>query len=174
VGGYFIAHGTQKLFGWFGGDGLEGSGRFFESLELRPGRRNALAAGATESLGGLSVMVGFLTPLAAAALIATMITAIRTVHFEKGPLLANGGYEYNLVLIGALAALVDGGPGALSLDRKLGLHETGAAWAIAALLGGAAASTVVIELARSAERSVPMPRPEPIPRRRPVTPPVAA
>src|SRR5438105_5448326 len=85
VGGLFFGHGTQKLFGWFGGHGPEGTGQFFESIGLRPGRRHATAAGATEAGGGTLLALGFLTPAAAAALIGTMFTAIQKVHFAKGP-----------------------------------------------------------------------------------------
>ncbi len=80
VGGFFVGHGTQKLFGWFGGPGLEGTGQFFETIGLRPGRRNAIAAGTTEALGGALLAAGLATPLAAAGLSSVMLTAIRTVH----------------------------------------------------------------------------------------------
>ena len=116
IGGLFIGHGTQKLFGWFGGHGPDATGQFFEQLGLRPGRRNAIAAGAAEAGGGLGIALGLATPLSAAALIGTMITAIRTVHLSKGPWVSEGGYEYNLVLILALLALVETGPGPLAVD----------------------------------------------------------
>ena len=150
IGALFAGHGAQKLLGWFGGHGIEGTAGFMDSIGLRPGRRNAIASGVTETAGGALLIAGMLTPLAAAALIATMITAIRTVHLKNGPWASDGGYEYNLVVIAALLALVDGGPGAAAFDRKLGLHETGAVWAIAALLAGAAGSTFVIETAEAA------------------------
>lgn len=118
------------------------------ALELRPTRANALAAGATETAGGALLALGLATPVAAASLIGVMTTAIRTVHFKNGPWNSNGGYEYNLVLISALMALVDGGPGALSLDRALGIHETGHKWALASLGAGVAASTAVVEFGR--------------------------
>ncbi|HEY4997057.1 MAG TPA: DoxX family protein, partial [Solirubrobacteraceae bacterium] len=133
IGGLFIGHGTQKWFGWFDGPGLEGATKMMDSIGLRPGRRNALAASATETLGGAMLVTGALTPLAAAALIATMITAIRTVHLEKGLWASNGGYEFNLVLIAGLLALLDGGPGELSIDAKLGIQETGSYWTLATL-----------------------------------------
>src|SRR5947209_4331600 len=117
VGGLFAGHGAQKLFGWFGGHGLEGTGHFFESLGLRPGRRHATAAGATEAGGGALLALGLLTPAAAAGLIGTMFTAIRKVHGPKGPWVTDGGYEYNLVLIAAVIALADVGPGDWSLDH---------------------------------------------------------
>lgn len=148
IGGLFIGHGTQKLFGWFGGPGPSGTGQMMESLEMRPGRHHALAAGLTEAGGGALLATGLATPLAAATLIGTMTTAIRKVHLANGPWAANGGYEYNLVLIAALVSLVDGGPGELSADRALGIHDTGPGLALAALGAGLAASTAAIELGR--------------------------
>jgi putative oxidoreductase len=105
--------------------GPEGTARFFESLGLRPGRRQALAAGLSEAGSGALLAIGLLTPLAASVLIGVMITAVREVHVKNGPWSSNGGYEYNLVLIATLLALVDGGPGAWSLDRVLSLDDTG-------------------------------------------------
>ncbi|MGN6254970.1 MAG: DoxX family protein [Solirubrobacterales bacterium] len=145
IGMLFVGHGTQKWFGWFGGPGLEKASAMMDSLEMRPGRRNAVLASASETFGGALIAAGALTPLAAAALIATMVTAIRTVHFEKGPWNANGGYEFNLTLIAALVALVDGGPGSLSVDSALGIEETGAGWAVAALAAGALGSALAIK-----------------------------
>src|ERR1700723_3343340 len=92
VGGFFFGHGTQKLFGWFGGNGLQATAEGFEHLGLRPGGRNAIAAGASEAGGGLLLAAGLATPLAASALIGTMITAIETVHLKNGPWVSNGGY----------------------------------------------------------------------------------
>jgi putative oxidoreductase len=146
VGGLFIGHGTQKLFGWFDGPGLEAASKMMDSIGLRPGRRNALAASATESIGGAMLVAGALTPLAAAALIATMLTAIRTVHFKNGLWNSKGGYEFNLALIAAILAIVDDGPGELSIDGALGLHDTGPGWALAALAAGALGSTIVVEV----------------------------
>ncbi|MBV8958491.1 MAG: DoxX family membrane protein, partial [Actinobacteria bacterium] len=85
VGLLFVGHGTQKLFGWFGGHGLEGTGQFFENLGLKPGIKHARAAGAAEAGGGALIALGLLTPAAAAALIGVMSTAIRTVHLKNGP-----------------------------------------------------------------------------------------
>src|SRR5919109_1231070 len=96
VGPLFIGHGTQKLFGWFQGAGLEGTGGFFEKLGLRPRKPHAAAAGAAEAGGGVLLMLGALTPFAAAGISGTMITAIRTAHAGKGPWVTGGGYEYPL------------------------------------------------------------------------------
>ena len=118
IGPLFIGHGAQKLFGSFGGHGLEGTGGFFEQLGLRPGKRHALAAGVAELAGGALLTVGALTPLATSALTGTMVTAIRKVHASNGPWVTQSGWEYNAVLIAAATALADLGPGRLSVDGK--------------------------------------------------------
>lgn len=143
TGVLFFGHGTQKLFGWFGGHGLEGTGAFFESIGLRPGRRHAQAAGAAEAGGGVLVALGFLTPAAAAMLIGVMSTAIRKIHFKNGPWVTENGYEYNLVLIAAMLALADLGPGELSLDRAFGIEVKGPLAALGALAGGVAGSVLL-------------------------------
>jgi putative oxidoreductase len=139
VGALFIGHGTQKLFGWFGGYGLEGTGQFFESqLGFRPGKRHAALAGAAEAGGGALLAAGFLTPLAGAAITGTMIQAIRSVHAPKGPWASDGGWEYNAVLIATVLAVTEVGPGPISLDNAFGIERKGTAWALAALAAGAA------------------------------------
>jgi putative oxidoreductase len=145
IGGLFIGHGTQKWFGWFGGPGREGTEGMMEKLEMRPAKANAHLVAGTETVGGAMIALGALTPVAASGLIAAMITAVRKVHLKNGPWNADGGYEFNLVLIGALLAIVDGGPGRLSVDSALGLDDTGHGWALAALAGGALGSTLAIE-----------------------------
>jgi putative oxidoreductase len=147
IGLLFVGHGTQKLFGWFGGGGPEATGEMFDSIGLRPGRRNALGAGAAETGGGLLFAFGAATPLAAAALSATMITAIKTVHWEKGVWSARGGYEYNLVLLAAVFGLTENGPGEWSVDGVLGRPRWGTGWALAALAAGAAGSAAVLAAA---------------------------
>jgi putative oxidoreductase len=148
VGGLFVGHGTQKLFGWFGGPGVEGASRMMDSLELRPARRNALAAGTAETTGGILLALGALTPLAGSLITSTMITAIRKVHGPNGPWIQQKGYEYNLALITLMAALVDCGPGSPSVDRALSIEATGNAWTLASLAVGAAGSTLAIEAGR--------------------------
>jgi putative oxidoreductase len=148
IGALFIGHGAQKLFGSFGGPGLEGTRGMMESLDMRPAQRNAVAAGAAETGGGSLLVLGLGTPVASAALIGTMITAIRKVHLPNGPWAANGGYEYNVALIAALVALAEDGPGAFSLDAVLGIERKGTAWGLGALALGAVASTLAIEAGR--------------------------
>jgi putative oxidoreductase len=175
IGGLFVGHGTQKLFGWFGGPGPEGTEQMMDKLELRPGRRNALAAGLSETAGGALLVLGALTPLAGALVSGTMFTAIRKVHFQKGLWNTGGGYEFNLALIAATAALVDGGPGSPSVDRALGLDRTGSGWALASVAAGAVGSALAIEAgsARTARETAP-PRPQPQRNGRPDDVPVGA
>lgn len=166
LGGIFFAHGTQKLFGWFGGSGPDATAEMMDKLGMRPGKPNALAAGSAETAGGLGIALGAFTPAAAAALIATMITAIRTVHLQKGFFNTEGGYEFNLSLIAALLILVDGGPGSPSLDSTLDLDDTGPGWALLALAAGAAASTLAIAAGAKATQpptQSPAPEPQPTP-----------
>jgi putative oxidoreductase len=146
VGSIFIEHGTQKLFGWFGGHGPDGTGQFFESVGLRPGRRNAIAAGTGEAGGGALLALGLATPLAASALTSVMLTALRTVVWRDGIKMGSGGYEIVLG-VGALA-LADLGPGGWSLDGLLGFERRGAAWAAAAFGAAAVGSTLAIELGK--------------------------
>jgi putative oxidoreductase len=140
VGALFVGHGTQKLFGWFDGRGLDGTSGMMESLELRPPRRHALLAGLAEAGGGALLTLGALTPLAASLLTGTMTTAIRKVHAANGPWVTAGGYEYNLVLITAVTALADNGPGPLSVDGTAFPRMRGPLWALAALGAGVAGS----------------------------------
>jgi putative oxidoreductase len=130
------AHGMQKLSGWFGGYGLDGTGKFFEQLGFVPGKRSAFLAGLAETGAGVLLVLGFATPVAAAAIVATMLVAVVTVHLGKGFFNATGGYELNLVLAAAALSLAFTGPGALSLEAALGLQLAGAAGGVAALVAG--------------------------------------
>ena len=104
VGIIFVAHGAQKLFGWFGGHGLTGTGQWMASIGLEPGLLMALLAGGAEFLGGLALILGLLVRPAAAALAVTMVVAILAVHIGNGLFMSNNGYEFGLAL---LAASVD-------------------------------------------------------------------
>jgi putative oxidoreductase len=121
LGGVFIAHGAQKLFGWFSGPGLKGTAGFFEQIGAKPGPVMALLAGLAEFGGGLLVLLGLLTPVGALAIIAVMIVAILRVHLANGFFNSNGGYEFNLTLIGIAVALIIAGAGSISLDGTLGI-----------------------------------------------------
>ena len=147
VGALFVGHGTQKLKGWFGGHGLDATANMFEQLGLRPGRQNAVAAGAAEAGGGAALALGAATPFAAAALIGTMLTAIHRVHLKNGPWITNQGYEYNLVLILAVALIAELGPGPISVDHLLGSERSGPGWGLAALALGGAGAVAVHQLA---------------------------
>src|SRR3954462_3653532 len=137
IGPLFVGHGTQKLFGWFGGHGLEGTAGFFEQgIGLRPGKRHAMAAGLSEAVGGALITLGAFTPAAAGMVIGTMVTAIRKVHAPKGPWATEGGYEYNAVLIAAMVALAESGPGKPSVDAALFPRMKGAGWALMGLAPG--------------------------------------
>ena len=119
IGIIFAAHGAQKLFGWFGGYGLEGTGQFFGSVGLNPGYLMALLAGAAEFFGGLALVFGLLVRPAAAALSFVMLVAIFAVHWNKGFFAGSGGYEFALALFAASLALVFSGAGRLSADRAI-------------------------------------------------------
>lgn len=134
VGATLAAHGAQKLFGWFGGGGLEGTGRGLEALGFVPGRRHALMAGLVEVGGGLLLALGLFTPLAAAIVLSVMIVAAVSVHVRQGFFITAGGFEYNLVLGVAGLTLAFTGPGAYALDALFGLSLSGTAWGAAALV----------------------------------------
>ena len=151
VGLFFVGHGAQKLFGAFGGHGLAGTAGFFESIGIRPGRRNAMAAGWSEFLGGALLALGLFTPLAALLIIATMTTAILAVHAKNGPWVTDSGFEYNLVLI-ATAFLVAANPGDWSLDAAFDLGEIhGTAFALGALVLGVLGGSLALAAGRSAK-----------------------
>ncbi|HSW17898.1 MAG TPA: DoxX family protein [Ramlibacter sp.] len=119
VGLVFAAHGAQKLFGWFGGYGLEGTGQFMGSIGLSPGYLMALLAGSAEFFGGLALVVGLLVRPSAVALAFAMLVAILTVHIDKGLWVTNNGYEYALALFAVAVSLAVSGAGKGSLDGAL-------------------------------------------------------
>ena len=119
VGIIFMAHGAQKLFGWFGGYGLEGTGQWMASIGLGPGVLMAFLAGSAEFVGGLFILLGLLTRPAAAALAVTMLVAIFAVHFENGLFMSNNGYEFGLALLAASVSLAVSGAGKAAIDQTL-------------------------------------------------------
>ncbi|MPY94992.1 MAG: DoxX family membrane protein [Acidimicrobiia bacterium] len=118
LGGYLAAHGAQKLFGSFGGYGLEGTGAFFANLGLTPGKEMAAVAGATELGGGVLTALGLADPLGPVAIAGTMAAA-STTHLPKGPFAANGGFELPLTNLAAALALAAVGPGRIRLGGRL-------------------------------------------------------
>jgi putative oxidoreductase len=127
VGGLLFAHGTQKLFGWYGGYGLDGTAGFFHSLGYRPGRRHAAIAGLSEGVGGALLLLGLLTPLGSAMVIGTMIAAAVSVHAPHGLWSTNGGYELPLINGAVAAGLGFTGAGAWSIDGAADIPWTNGA-----------------------------------------------
>ncbi len=119
IGIIFIAHGAQKLFGWFGGYGLEGTGQWMGSIGLAPGYLMALLAGGAEFFGGLALLLGLFVRPAAAALAFAMLVAIFGVHIDKGLFMANNGYEFALAMFAASLSLLVSGAGRVSADAAL-------------------------------------------------------
>ena len=119
VGIILAAHGAQKLFGWFGGYGLEGTGQWMESIGLAPGFMMALLAGSAEFFGGLFLIIGLLTRPAALVSAFTMVIAIFSVHIENGLFMSNNGYEFALALFAATLALTFQGAGSIAVDNVI-------------------------------------------------------
>ena len=117
-----FAHGSQKLFGWFGGGGIAGTGGFFENLGFRPGRLFALMAGLGEAGGGLLTLLGLGGALGPVLIVLVMLVAIGAVHIQKGFFAANGGYELPLTNVAVALAIAFGGNGPYSLDAALHLN----------------------------------------------------
>lgn len=146
VGVLFMGHGLQKLAGWFGGHGLDGTGQFFDKVGLRPGRAQATVAGVSETAGGALLALGLLTPVGAAMLTGVMAVAIARVHAPNGPWAADNGYEYNLVLISTVFAIAATGPGRWSLDERIGISSSGAGVGLAELGAGLAGAAATVAL----------------------------
>ncbi|SBT93589.1 putative oxidoreductase [Streptomyces sp. DI166] len=142
AGGVLAAHGAQKLLGWFGGGGIEGTGQFMESVGYSPGQANARMAGLAEAGGGTLLALGLATPAAGAAAAGAMAGAA-AVHAPNGFFNAEGGYEYAATLGLAATGLAITGPGRLSLDHALG-HIFDRGWMVPAALAATAAGTAVV------------------------------
>jgi putative oxidoreductase len=141
VGGLMVGHGLQKLVGWFDGPGLSGTEQAMAAMDLYPAPQQARLAATSETVGGGLTALGLLNPLGPAMIIGVMAVAIHKVHGKNGLWLTGGGYEYNLTLIAAAAALAAEGGG---LDALFGADRHGVRWALAALaVGGAAAAATV-------------------------------
>ena len=119
LGAIFVAHGAQKLFGWFGGYGLEGTGGYMASIGLEPGVIMAAMAGSAEFFGGLLLLAGLLVRPAAAVLAVTMLVAIFAVHIGNGMFMSSDGYEFALALLAGSVSLFFSGAGGFSSDRVL-------------------------------------------------------
>ncbi|HBF07988.1 MAG TPA: DoxD-like family protein [Gammaproteobacteria bacterium] len=125
VGIILAAHGSQKLFGWFGGYGLEGTGQWMASIGLEPGFLMALLAGSAEFFGGLALILGLLTRPAAAVTAFTMLVAIFSAHISNGLFMSNNGYEYALALLAVTVSLTLQGAGSFAVDNLLYKKLTG-------------------------------------------------
>lgn len=119
LGAVFVAHGAQKLFGAFGGYGLEGTGGWMDSIGLSPGYLLALLAGLVEFFGGIAVIIGLLTRPAALAGALLMVVAIVSVHLQNGFFMSNNGYEFGLLLLLGFVSLLISGPGRLAVDNLI-------------------------------------------------------
>ena len=151
VGLLLAGHGAQKLFGWFGGGGLNGTAWFFRSVGYRPPRLMAGLAGGIELVGGAALVAGFMTPLAASAVIGTMLNASVAVHRRNGLWAVDNGYEYPLVVATAALTLSFTGAGAASLDARLGLGGPSIESGLFAVALGLVAGSAVL-LSRAAAR----------------------
>jgi putative oxidoreductase len=147
IGGLLFAHGTQKLFGWYGGHGLDGTGGFFEQVGHRPGRTMAMVAGLSEAGGGLLLILGLLTPLGSAMIIGTMLVAAVSVHAPNGLWATNGGYELAFTNAVIATALAFTGAGSWSFDSAANIPWT-SGW-------GPGLSAIVVALIAS---SIPLTR----------------
>ena len=148
VGASFFGHGTQKLFGWFGGYGPQGTGGFFASQGYRYGVPMAVLAGLAEAGGGAFLALGLLTPLACAALAIVMLNAIFAVTLKRGFML---GSEIELMYLVTVISLAAIGPGRFSLDREIGWDDdlSGVWWGVGALVVAAAISLVTLTFFRT-------------------------
>src|SRR5436190_1487627 len=148
------AHGSQKLFGWFDGPGRRGTAGMMEGLGYREPAIMASLAGLAEFSGGLGLALGFLTPLAAIAIVVVMLNAAFTVHLKNGFWNTAGGYEYPLVMSAVAVGIATAGPGDASVDNALGFVGalSGDAWAPIVVVVALVASTLTMTVGRHHER----------------------
>jgi putative oxidoreductase len=148
VGLAFIGHGTQKLFGWFGGYGPQGTGGFFASQGYRAPVLMAIAAGSCETVGGTLLTIGLATPLAGTLLAIVMINAIGSVTLKRAFML---GSELEIAYLTIAVSLAAIGPGRFSIDRAIGWDDniSGVWWGVAALAAAAIVSSVTLTLGRT-------------------------
>jgi putative oxidoreductase len=150
LGSIISAHGAQKLFGWFGGGGPRGTAGSLAQLRFRAPILMAFAAGLAELGGGVLIAAGLLTPLAALAIAVVMLNAIGTVHWRNGFWNTAGGYEFNLLVLGAAAAIASTGPGRFSLDALIGWDDniSGLWWGAAVVVLSALVAAATLTLGR--------------------------
>jgi putative oxidoreductase len=161
VGLLFIGHGTQKLFGWWGGFGIDGTAGFFESIGLKPGKLHATAAGTAETVGGLLIALGLVMPVGAALITAVMVAAVLTVHLKNGLWNQDTGFEYHLTILAAIFALSAIGPAEWSLDNAFNIDMASNGWALAALGVGLVGGVAAVLQGRAASRAAQTGGPEP-------------
>jgi putative oxidoreductase len=148
LGALLIGHGTQKLFGWFGGGGLDGTAANFAKLRFRGARGSAILAGLGEAGGGLLILLGAITPLGALGIVGVMIVAAVAVHLPKGLWNTKGGFELPLINAAIALTIVSVGPGRYSVDHAIGWDLSGPGWAIGVLVVAGALAIVVLALRR--------------------------
>lgn len=162
-----FAHGTQKVFGWYSGHGLDGTGAMFDQIGHRPGRRMAAVAGMSEAGGGLLLTLGMLTPLAAAMIMGTMLVAAVSVHAPQGLWNTNGGYELPLLIAVVATGLAFTGAGSWSIDHGAAIPWTSGAGpgcsaiVLALVVGGLTLSRRTRILESQAEAAYPA-EPQPV------------
>lgn len=143
-----VGHGFGNLYGWLNGVGPEKTAAIFEQHGFVPGALFTVVAGVTELAAGALFTVGLLTPVGAAGIIGLMVTAILTVHAGNGPWYTNRGWEYNLTLVVAAAAVAITGAGSVSADAALGIDLSGYRWGTAAVGLGVLAAVATLALRR--------------------------
>lgn len=158
LGGTLAAHGAQKLFGWFGGGGLDATGGFFDSMGFEPGRASAVLAGVAEAGGGVLLALGLATPAAGAVVAGTMVVA-GSMHRQNGFFAQDGGWEFPGLLALSSACLALSGPGQLSVDAALG-HRVNRHWMRALALGSVPVAVALVVRRRQATLAS-RPAPEP-------------